>query len=89
MTEQHDHEHYRIWFNRVGRGIALVGPSLILLIILATFVTRLFESPEDSAPDSHTERSRSAAPIEQAEPSTDDDLTTPAISVPAQGVTIP
>lgn len=84
MSDQHDHEHYRLWFNRVGRGIALVGPSLILLIILATFVTRFFESPEEPAtPDSATqdvEAVESAASDQALDTGNGDLPTTPTVS---------
>jgi len=84
MSEQHDHEHYRIWFNRLGRGIALVGPSLILLIILATFVTRLFKSSEEAAGPESSRDAVSAVESETREAAPDsgngDLITTPTMS---------
>lgn len=87
MSKPHDPEHYRVWFNRLGRGIALVGPSLILLIILATFVTRLFESPEDSAPVDEpggvADRIGESVQVEPTTTGADDGFTTPAAPVSA------
>lgn len=73
MTEQHE-ARYSVWFNRVGRGIALIGPTLLLLVILATFVTRLGVSPERSTGPE--------APETPAPPSTDDRPTTAAPESP-------
>jgi hypothetical protein len=43
MTENPDDTRTHLWFRRVARGIAFVGPALLLLILAATFLTRLLD----------------------------------------------
>lgn len=89
MNDPNDHEYYRVWFNRLARGIALVGPSLLLLIILATFVTRLFNEPEQGSEEragqpgteqteTATEAGKPPAPVAKDSSTTPSTMTEPA-----------
>lgn len=76
-----DETRYSVWFRRLGRGIALVGPTLLLLIILATFVTRLGERAEDPRGAGGS----AEAPVPAGEMTQTDDAPTtavPQVSIP-------
>ncbi len=48
MTDPEQHDRYHAWFQRVSRGIAFVGPGLLVLILLLTLFSRMFGTGESS-----------------------------------------